>query len=119
MAQNNPETPAIILRPATRRDLEAIFAALSAQNLRRATHFLTAAQQTLLQLGELPHIGSPLDWARYDQRLHSLRRWPISNFRFYQIIYRPLISNDGVVVFRVLHSAQDGPTRTIETLEDE
>ena len=119
MARNNPAPPAIILRPAARRDFEAVFATISAQNPRRADDFLLAAQKALLQLGQLPHLGSPLDWTQIDQRLHSLRRWPIGGFRVYHLIYRPLASGDGVVIFRVLHSAQDAPSRTIETLEDD
>lgn len=110
--------PGVSLRPSAIEDLSEIFAFLSKSSLPRANEFALAARQTMLQLVESPFLGAPRDYGDVDARLRSVRLWPVAGFRAYAIIYRPLVSQNGIDVLCVLHSSRDATVRLRASLEE-
>jgi len=93
------------LLPEAEEDLMYIAASVGRTNPAKTVDFLRAARATIDILADSPALGSPqfFENAKY----HSLRRFRVSGFKNYFIWYRPFASNNGVEVWRVLHSSQD------------
>lgn len=104
-----------LLLPA-RQDLLDIAAFLGQRDQERAVHLLKMARQTFDELAQMLFLGAPRP--QTDPRLHSMRVWPIKEFRAYLIFYRPLSSGDGVVIFRVLHGSREVLPLLQSSLED-
>lgn len=110
--------PGLIVRAAARRDLMETFLFLSRNAPDRARRFTDAVETTLRHLIEMPHLGSPRDFA--DSRFHNLRQWPVPGFKNYLIFYQPFASSNGIEVVRVLHASRDAPLHlSDETTHDE
>jgi toxin ParE1/3/4 len=51
------------------------------------------------------HPGAGAKCEVVNPRLIGLRYWPVTNYRNYLVLYRPL--DDGAEILRVIHGAQD------------
>src|SRR5688572_5294027 len=91
----------LIVREQAREDVETIALRIMPDNVAAALRFIDAAEDAFTLLAEHPGAGPRLDPAHPADA--TLRFWPITRFRNYLVIYRPL--SDGVDVVRVLHGA--------------
>lgn len=66
-----------------------------------ADRFLAALQQTLNLLASMPRMAPELG-------LSDLRRWPVSGFQNWLVLYRP--DSRGIFVVQVIHGARDLPS---------
>jgi len=64
---------------------------------------LRAAEDTLLELAQMPEMGVAVSFERSRDR--KLRRWRIRGFENFLIFYCPI--EDGIEVIRVLHGARE------------
>lgn len=96
--------PRIRRREAAKRDLIAHFAYIGAHStIEDADRFLESIRDSFAELAKMPRMGFP---AKIQHgRFAGLRIWPVRDFPRHLIIYRPI--SDGIVVERVIHSAQD------------
>ncbi|RYX83161.1 type II toxin-antitoxin system RelE/ParE family toxin [bacterium] len=106
--------PGVQLHRQAVEDLREIFLFLAQTNQERANLFARNVQSSIELLIHSPKLGSPRSYA--DSRLHSLRRWPLKDFKQYGIFYRPFASGNGIEVFRVLHSSRESQTHLQESL---
>ena len=111
--------PGVMLRPEAIEDLRANVTFLNKTSTQGAARFLDSTQKTLLQLVDAPFIGSPRDLTGIDQRLHSLRAWPVGDFKQYLIYYRAFASGNGIEVWGVVHSSRDIVSHLLDALEEE
>jgi plasmid stabilization system protein ParE len=70
-----------------------------------AERFLDALAATLIELLENPWIGRPRDMERSE--LTRVRSFLVRGFESHLVFYRPLDSDAGIEVLRVLHGARD------------
>ena len=107
--------PGVQLHRQAVADLRETFLFLAETNQDKANLFARNLQSALSLLVGYPNLGSPRSYP--DPRLHSLRRWPLKEFKQYGIFYRPFASGNGIEVFRVLHSPRESQTHLQESLE--
>ena len=93
----------VIRRPAANRDLIDRFAYIGQDSEGSATRFLSAAEDTFLELAHMPGMGVAVSLR--SSRDSNLRRWRIQGFENFLIFYRPI--EDGIEVIRVLHGARE------------
>ncbi len=110
--------PGILMRDAAWEDVRATFNFMGQTNPIRARRFLEAAGLTFHTLLEMPNLGSPHPMS--DVPLRGLRVWPVKNFKNYRVFYRPLASQDGIEIVRILHHSRDQEAHLSdpETLEE-
>ncbi len=101
----NTPIPGLILRDEAAQDVRETFIHLAPRSIPRARNFVESVGLTFENLVAMPHLGSPRDLP--GARFRGLRAWPVKNFKAYLIYYRPLASNDGVEILRVLHHSRD------------
>ncbi len=109
--------PGVILRVQATKDVITTLDYLAENNPRKAAQFARCARETLLRLVEAPFIGSPRDLSDIDPQLHSLRAWPVSEFKQYLIYYRAFASGNGIEVWGLVHSSRDIISHLKEALE--
>lgn len=97
-------------RPQVIRDLIELATYIAEDDLEASERFLTAAEQTFKQLGNLPGMGKISQFS--DPKLVDVRQQAIKGFRKYLVFYRP--TDSGVEILRVIHGARD-----IEAILDE
>lgn len=97
-------------RPQVIRDLIELATYIAEDNLDASDRFLAAAEETFKQLGNMPGMGKPCEFS--NPNLAEVRQQPIKKFRKYLVFYR--ISDIGVEIIRVIHSARD-----VEAILDE
>jgi toxin ParE1/3/4 len=96
--------PRVLKRQAAKRDLTQHFIYLAEHaNLSVARRFKNAAKSTFLELSKMPDMGTP-GRVRHG-KFEGVRLWQVRGFARYLIAYRSL--DDGVLIERVFHSAQD------------
>ena len=107
-------TAPVIVRFLARMDVleEAEFIE-QAYSFDKSNQFIDAAQKTFESLAQMPGMGSPRP--DYAPEIPALRQWRIKGFEDYLIFYRPLDTQDGVEIVRVLHGKRNIPY----ILEDE
>lgn len=100
--------PSVQLRQSAVDDLRETFLLLAQTNRSRAQLFVRNLQDALTLLSAYPLLGTPRSYA--DARLQLLRHWPLKGFKHYGVFYRPLDSNGGIEVWRVLRPSveEDG-----------
>lgn len=108
MSRLNTPIPGVILRDEAAQDVRETFIYLSGNSVSRARKFVEAVYLTFENLVAMPHMGSPRSVA--GAHLRGLRVWPVKDFNAYLLFYRPLASNDGVEIIRVLHHSRDFET---------
>ena len=108
--------PGVLGTPASQIDVMDIAAYLGRNNREVIPRFYESLAQTLAELSEFPHLGSPKFFS--NAQLHGIRQWPVQNFKNYLIIYRPFASDNGLEVSRVTHGARDIQTH-LESAPDE
>jgi len=86
----------------SREDLLAILAFYRAASPQAARRIHRAINETLHFLAENPAAGP-----KREELARDLRSFPVSHYRHYLILYRPIA--DGIQVIRVLHGARDLP----------
>ena len=98
-------TRELAIRPAARRDLEAVADYLTDHASEQvARRFTEAAYKSFAQLLKQPHLGRVQEWLA--SRLRGCRRWRVAKpFDVYQVFYCP--SETRIDVVRVLHGARD------------
>lgn len=72
----------------------------------QAAAYVVAVMQTIRRLAEHPGAGAP--YSTLDPALVGLRRFPVSGFRSYLIVYN--YDESRVVIFRVVHGARNLPS---------
>lgn len=107
--------PGVQLHKQAVADLRETFLFLAETNQDGANLFARNLQNALNLLVSSPKLGSPRSYP--DPRLHSMRRWPLKDFKQSDIFYRPFVSGNGIEVFRVLHSSREPQTLLQESLE--
>ena len=95
--------PRILLDARAVDDLEDQFNYIAMDNLGAAARFTRAAEETFLQLVQMPNMGRHSEFQ--SSRLSNVRQWRIPGFENHLIFYRPI--EDGIEVLRVLHGARD------------
>jgi toxin ParE1/3/4 len=93
----------VIRRPAANRDLIDCFVYIGRDSEESATRFLKVAEQTFLELADMPGMGIVTSFNDFEDS--NLRRWRIRGFENFLIFYRPL--EDGIEIIRVLHGARE------------
>lgn len=109
--------PGVLAAAIAQTDVMDIAAYLGRNNREVIPQFYEALSQTLIELSEMPHLGSP-QFSSHPQ-LHGIRQWPIRDFKPYVILYRPFASANGLEVLRVLHGSRDIQTHLESALADE
>jgi toxin ParE1/3/4 len=95
--------PRLLVHDKALDDIQSIAHYIARDNLSTALRFYDAAQLAFDFLSSMPGAGPQLN-----SPLHSipdLRFWPISRFRNYLVLYKPL--PNGVEILRVIHGARD------------
>ncbi|MDY6785265.1 MAG: type II toxin-antitoxin system RelE/ParE family toxin [Cyanobacteriota bacterium] len=90
-------------RPQVIRDLIELATYIAEDDLEASERFLTVAEQTFKQLGNLPRMGKLSQFS--NPKLVDVRQQPIKGFRKYLVFYRP--TDLGVEILRVIHGARD------------
>ena len=93
----------VVVRPLAESDLDEQALFIAKDSVNAALRFLDAAQSAFDRLRAFPEIGRRRAFLHPD--LANVRSWPISGFEKHVIFYR--ITEKGVDVLRVLHTAQD------------
>ncbi len=109
--------PGVLGTPASQTDVMDIAAYLGRSNREVIPRFYESLAQTLKDLAEFPHLGSPQFFS--NPQLHGIRQWPVQNFKTYVILYRPFASANGLEMLRVLHGARDIQTHLESALGDD
>ena len=95
--------PRATLQPTARRDIKRHFVYLAEHaGLPVAERFLTALDLTFADLARMPEIGEACHLTH--PRLHDLRRWQVTGFANWLVLYFP--RRHGVSVARVVHGSQ-------------
>lgn len=98
--------PGLSIRREALQDIDGHYAYLLANaGLPTAERFLQALTASYRLLAAMPRMAQRYGFRR--QSLSTLRRWPVSGFENWLILYRP--RRRGIVVLRVLHGARDIP----------
>ena len=93
----------VFRRPAANRDLIDCFVYIGKDSEESAARFLKAAEQTFLEIADMPGMGIVTSFGDFEGS--NFRRWRIRGFENFLIFYRPL--EDGIEVIRVLHGARE------------
>lgn len=94
------------VRRAALQDVDGHYAYLLANaGLPAAERFLQALTVSYRLLVAMPRMAQRYGFR--SQSLSTLRRWPVSGFENWLILYRP--RRRGIVLLRVLHGARDIP----------
>ena len=97
-------TGIVVRLPPALRDLDEVADDIPRHGSpRRAIRFLREAESTFQRLADFPGLGTLFD--PDDPPLADLRFIPVSLYRAYLVIYRPI--DGGIKVVRVLHGARD------------
>ncbi len=95
--------PRLLVHRLARQDVDRIADFIARHNLQAALRFVDASELAFGFLAENPRAGP-----RVEPPLASvpeLRFWPLTPYRNYLVLYRPL-PESGVEVFRVTHGAR-------------
>ena len=93
----------IVIRPDASTDVDDCFLFIRQDSPDAAARFLTAADNTFVQLAEMPGIGRLCKVRNPD--LDGLRRWPVRGFENILVFY---LEREGTIhILRVLHGARD------------
>ena len=95
--------PHLVIRRLARDDVLDHAARIAQDKLEPALRFTYATDDAFVFLSENPLAG-----ARFDPPVENapdLRFWPVTHFRTYLVIYRPL--TDGAEILRVMHGARN------------
>src|SRR5688500_7780403 len=95
--------PRLIVRDVVIDDVDAIANHIAIDNLDAALRFYDAAQAAFEFLASTPLGGPAVDPPV--EVIPDLRFWPITGYRNYLVLYRPLPG--GAEVLRVVHGARD------------
>lgn len=96
----------VVLRPQARQDLIDLAYFFAETDLDVSDRFLSAVENALQRLAEMPEIGSPKAFG--NSALAGLRMWPVPGFQRNLIFY--LVHGDSVEIVRVLHASRDQGT---------
>lgn len=94
---------AILISPLADRDIDEHFAYIVEDSLDAAVRFFDATHETFEDLLAMPQIGRVYQFKNTE--LSGIRAWPVKGFPKYLIFYRP--TQEGIVIVRLLHGAQD------------
>lgn len=89
--------PTVRIRPAAQVDLAGIWEYIAEDNIDAADRFVRRIDEVYHRLAEHPKIGR-----RREELVSDLRSFPVGD---YVIFYKP--QEGGIIVVRILHSAQD------------
>jgi toxin ParE1/3/4 len=95
--------PIIEKKPQARLDLIQHFIYIGQDNLNAAERFLTAVEEALEKLAEMPGMGRRREFKKPE--LAGIRSWVVKGFENYIVFYRQI--EGGIEVLRVLHGARD------------
>ena len=95
-------TKRVARHPEVEGDILGTAAWIARTSPEAAWRFLAAVEDTVSALGHMPAKGSPKRFR--DQRLASVRSWPVVGFPKHLILYD--IRPDHVYVFAVVHGAR-------------
>jgi toxin ParE1/3/4 len=90
-------------KPQAESDLLTYYLYIHERNPKAADRFLSATQDAIEKLAQVPGMGAPRDFKNHE--LAGLRSWPIRGFENYLIFYMPTAY--GIDVLRVIHGARD------------
>lgn len=97
-----PRPPRVVLGLQAQRGITETLVYLESQaGATVADRFLAALQHTLTLLASMPRMAPELG-------LRDLRRWPVSEFPNWLVLYRP--DGQGITVIQVIHGSRDIPT---------
>ena len=102
-------------RPQVISDLIEIATYIGKNNMDASDDFLSAAEQTFQQLGNLPQMGKLCQFSH--PKLIEIRQQRIKGFKKYLIFYR--LIDDGVDILRVIHGIRDIETILIDYYDSE
>jgi toxin ParE1/3/4 len=97
----------LIVAPAARADLlsQWIFYADDVGNPELADRFMACAETTFKKLAREPGLGRPRPF--FSPKARNLRSWNVADFSNHLVFYRPLSSDRGVEIVRVVHGARN------------
>lgn len=95
----------VLVLPQADADIdEAADEYVRVEDIELGLRFYDAVERTWAELAEHPEVGASVQWD--SARLSGIRRWQVANpFSVHQIYYR--VTQDVVIVYRVLHGARD------------
>ncbi len=102
-------------RPQVIHDLIEIATYIAENNLENSDRFLSAAEETLKQLGQMPQLGKQCQFSH--SRLQNIRQIAVKGFRKYLVFYQ--ITATGVEIIRVIHGSRDVRTLLEEDSQEE
>ncbi len=86
-----------------KRDIDRHFVRIGVEDITSAEKLLEAIRAAAKGVASYPQIGSARTF--HSGRLRGARMWPVPGFEKYLIFYQ--ITEDSILILRVLHSAQD------------
>ena len=95
--------PRLLINARARLDVEQIASHIARDHVRAAIRFILAAKVACEKLAQFPGLGP--EWEPRVAKYPDLRFWPITPYRNYLVLYRPI--PDGVRILRVIHGARD------------
>jgi toxin ParE1/3/4 len=93
----------LLVNSRARADVERIASHIAKDHVRAAIGFILAAKAAFERLAEIPGLGP--EWEPRIAKYPDLRFWPITRYRNYLVLYRPIAG--GVRILRVMHGARD------------
>src|SRR5678816_836119 len=93
----------IIRHQVAANDVEELADYIACDNFDAAARFVDAVEQTIIQIGGRPEIGSPCEC--WSSKLRGIRRWPVTGFTRYLVFYR--FTENRIAIIRVLHSSRN------------
>lgn len=90
-------------KPEAKIDLLQHFIYIGEENLDTAERFLSAVEDALAKLSEMPGMGPTRAFTKPE--LRDVRSWPVKGFQNYLIFYRA--TEKRLEVMRVVHGARD------------
>lgn len=97
----------LIVAPAARADLlsQWNFYADDVGNPELADRLMASAETTFKKLARSPGLGRPRPF--HSPKARNLRSWNVVGFSKHLVFYRPLPSDRGVEIVRVVHGARE------------
>jgi toxin ParE1/3/4 len=86
-----------------KRDALEVFVYIGEDNLDAAERFLTALNEDIRKLADMPGMGAKREFV--DPHLSNIRSLPVTGFRNYLLFYR--FDETQLQVLRVIHGARD------------
>ena len=96
-----------LVAPAARADLlsQWNFYADDVGDPELADRFVACAEATFKRLARAPGLGRPRPFR--SPKARNLRSWSVVDFSNHLVFYRPLPSERGVEIVRIVHGARD------------